>query len=535
MAVIFKIIIVIILTVPLVICCNVSEAVCPVNFSCQFSSVKCEYYCNNTISYNWTVISNYNQHCPIKSLNLSSNQISTLPIYAFSDLISLKELNLSLNNISTLPAKLFSGLTSLEKLYLNNNQIRTLTAKTFDDLTSLQILYLNKNSITTIKYGAFSYFTSSLLYLDLRNNNLQNYRDRTFEKLKKLKELYSDLFSLCCLVGDIDVCEPTDTFSSCADLLKREGLRVLMLVIGVSSAIGNGIVILSRRFNNKDNNKNDFNKVQTMLITNLAVSDLLMAVYLIIIASTDIHYRGRYAKVARDWKSSFLCSFAGAISTLSGQCSVTTLMILSIDRAVNIVNPFTTKWLNSTKCKIVIGISWLVWVVFSFLPLVNRLDFINLSYFCKNYYGKQSVCLALPLTRSRWPGWEYAIAIFIGFNGLSFIVIATSYVAIFVSVKRSGATVNKIKRRKDLTRRAWKLGIIVFTDFCCWFPVILMGICSETKRWDIPDEIYVWAASFIIPINSCINPYLYTIVHMFTCNSRKPNFQQEIKMTKVDI
>ncbi|XP_071943925.1 G-protein coupled receptor GRL101-like [Antedon mediterranea] len=437
------------------------------------------------------------------------------------------------NQISTLPDDVFSDLTSLKELHLNDNQIRTLSAKTFNDLSALEKLYLHKNNITTIDYGAFACFASSILILNLTDNKLQNYRDRTFEELKTLTELYSDLFSLCCLVGHIDVCEPTDAFASCADLLKREVLRVLMLVIGVLSVIGNVVVIVSRRFNK--NNDSNVNKVQTMLITNLAVSDLLMAVYLIIIASADIHYRGRYAIVAIYWKSSFLCSFAGAISTLSGQCSVTTLMILSIDRAVNIVNPFTTKRLNSTKCKNIIGISWLVWIVLSFLPLVNRLDFINLSYFGENYYGKQSVCLALPLTKSRWPGWEYAIVIFIGFNGLGFIVIATSYVAIFFSVQRSGATVNRRLRRKEQVKMARKLGLIVFTDFSCWFPVILMGICSETERWDIPDEIYVWAATFIIPINSCINPYLYTIVHMFTCNSRKPNFQQEINMTKVDI
>ncbi|XP_071957248.1 G-protein coupled receptor GRL101-like [Antedon mediterranea] len=288
-----------------------------------------------------------------------------------------------------------------------------------------------------------------------------------------------------------------------------------MLVIGILSVIGN-VMVVARRFK-EDNSKNEFNKVQNILISNLAVSDLLMAVYLLIIASVNIHYRGRYSEVARVWKNSFLCSFAGAISTLSGECSVFTLMILSIDRAVNITNPFTTKRLNRTKCRIIIGIGWLVWIVLSFLPVLNRLSFVNISYFGENYYGKESVCLALPLTRSRWPGWEYAIGIYIAFNGLGFIVIAVSYLTIFFSVKRVGATITSRKRREEQIRRARKCALIVFTNFCCWFPIVLMGICSETETWRIADEIYVWTASLIIPINSSINPYLYTIffLHAF--------------------
>ncbi|XP_071956184.1 G-protein coupled receptor GRL101-like [Antedon mediterranea] len=309
-------------------------------------------------------------------------------------------------------------------------------------------------------------------------------------------------------------CDALDDFSSCDDLLKKEILRVLMFLIGVSSLIGNLFVILSRIY------KRD-NSVQTILIINLAVSDMLMAVYLIIIASADIHYRGRYAQVARDWKNSFLCSFAGAISTLSSECSVFLLMLMSINRALNIFYPFKDRGLSRKQCRAIVVIAWLVWVVISFLPVVNKFtSFINISYFGKNYYGQQSVCLALPMTRSRWPGWEYAIAIFIAFNSFGFIVIAVSYVLIFMSIKRTASAANRRRGREEDIKIAIKIGFIVFTDFCCWFPIILMAIGSEIGWWRLSPEIYIWSATFIMPINSSINPYLYTIVFWYCCSSK---------------
>ncbi|XP_071959904.1 G-protein coupled receptor GRL101-like [Antedon mediterranea] len=392
-----------------------------------------------------------------------------------------------------------------------------------NNVTIMKMRYLYDNDITTIEQGAFSSFASSLLQLWIQNNGLKNYKDSTFESLINLNQLYSDFPRICCLVGDIEICEPTDVFASCKDLLKREVLRVLMFLIGISSVIGNVIVIISRCYEKDDNTGNinsSAKKVQTTLITNLAVSDLLMAIYLITIASADVYYRGRYWVVAKDWKDSFLCSFSGAVSTLSGECSVFTLMVMSVDRAVNIVNPFSTRRLNRKYCRILIGIAWLVFFVLSFLPVVHKLNLIDIPYFGDNYYGKQSVCLALPLTRSRWPGWEYAVAIFVVFNGIGFIVIAVSYATIFFSVQRSGATVCRRRKRKEQLKMARKLGIIVFTDFCCWFPIILMSFCSEMGWWDIPEEIYVWAATFIIPINSSVNPYLFTIVYMCKCKHK---------------
>ncbi|XP_033105167.1 G-protein coupled receptor GRL101-like [Anneissia japonica] len=325
---------------------------------------------------------------------------------------------------------------------------------------------------------------------------------------KEIQSGYSDYFSLCCIVGDIDHCEPIDLFASCTDLLRREALRILMLILGIAALLGNLVVIIRRVI------ENDFN-VQSILITNLAVSDLLMAVYMIIIAGADIYYRGRYARYAEIWKNSFVCSFAGSISTLSSECSVFILMIMSFDRAVTIAYPFSTVRLNRKRCIKIMGIAWLTVITVSILPVFNRISFVNIPYFVDNYYGRQSVCLALPLTADRYPGWQYAIMIFLAFNFFSFIVIAGSYISIYISVKRTASRVNRGTRRAEEIRMATKMIIIVLTDFMCWFPIILMGIVSEAGAWKLPDEIYVWSATFIIPINSSLNPYLHTIAYMF--------------------
>ncbi|XP_033121111.1 G-protein coupled receptor GRL101-like [Anneissia japonica] len=321
-------------------------------------------------------------------------------------------------------------------------------------------------------------------------------------------------------------CRPTtDQFSSCKDLLKREALRILMMILGITALIGNLAVIILRLL------ENDFN-VQSILITNLAVSDLLMAVYMIIIAGVDFYYRGVYATFAEAWKTSFLCSFAGSISTLSSECSVFILMLMSVDRAVNIAYPFSSNLLNRKRCIITVVIVWLVVIFISYLPMFNHLSFINIPYFGGNYYGRQSVCLALPLARDRLPGWEYAIAIFLAFNLFGFFVIAVSYISIYISVKRTASSVNRNKGRAGEIKMATKMAMIVLTDFCCWFPIILMGIGSEVGAWKLPADIYAWSATFILPINSSLNPYLYTIA--YKCNiKKKPPTQTAIKLRLV--
>ena len=66
-------------------------------------------------------------------------------------------------------------------------------------------------------------------------------------------------------------------------------------------------------------------QVHSFLITNLALGDLCMGLYLLIIAAVDVSYRGVYFIYDVQWRTSPLCQLAGFLSTFSSELSVFTL------------------------------------------------------------------------------------------------------------------------------------------------------------------------------------------------------------------
>ena len=65
------------------------------------------------------------------------------------------------------------------------------------------------------------------------------------------------------------------------------------------------------------------------------------------------------------------------------------------------------------------------------------------------------------------------------------------------------------KRSKDLAL-AQRLFSVVVSDFLCWFPIGLLGLLASR---DIPisGEVNVGMAIFVLPLNSALNPFLYSL------------------------
>ena len=341
---------------------------------------------------------------------------------------------------------------------------------------------------------------------------------------------------LCCHFSDLPDCitlEPQPPLFMCGSLMQNTGLRVCMWILGISALLGNLFVIIWR-FKQKSARSNT-QAVQSFLITNLAVSDFLMGLYMVILASADAYFGADYFIHSDEWRAGKMCKFAGFLSLLSSEASVFFLTLISVDRFLSVVFPFSSARLTIMSAKVIGGSIWAIAFIISIVPVIlagPESDLYDLSDVCiglplitrpTSYTitedgvsnSLRELEFDLPVAEESKPAWYFSIIIFLGINLLCFIVILACYIAVFVSLKVSAKKVRRRKREEEL-KLAVRMAIIVGTDFVCWMPIILMGILSQTGAAVIPLQMYTWTVVLILPINSSLNPYLYTIAALIS-------------------
>ncbi|XP_070571255.1 G-protein coupled receptor GRL101-like [Ptychodera flava] len=300
---------------------------CPDNCVCHGSAIDCT-------NQNMSVLP-YSASNKAKKLILSGNTLQ-LDNEDFEEFQLLAELVLSRNSITRIRPRQFLFLANLYLLNLEENDIQVLSENTFYGLHNLLELLLSGNGIVFVEIGAFQDLRN-VKFLNLTSNDFNVESSSVFEPLEGLHEIHTDAYRYCCMVRkhqDVDVCTPlADPFSSCEDLMANQVLRWSIWVLGISAFLGNIFVIVWRI------KENDLNKVPSFLIWNLALADFLMGIYMLIIASVDMYYRGVYVTYDTSWKNSLLCKFAGFLAALSSEVSVYTLTIITLDRFLIIAFP----------------------------------------------------------------------------------------------------------------------------------------------------------------------------------------------------
>ena len=83
----------------------------------------------------------------------------------------------------------FAGLSNLERLDLSHNNLRSLPSNIFLSLSSLKILKLTRNHLRTIKLN-FLEGTSNMRELDLSRNEIPYLDKETFSHFENLRVLY---------------------------------------------------------------------------------------------------------------------------------------------------------------------------------------------------------------------------------------------------------------------------------------------------------------------------------------------------------
>ncbi|KAG8291160.1 hypothetical protein J6590_067597 [Homalodisca vitripennis] len=336
----------------------------------------------------------------------------------------------------------------------------------------------------------------ALLFLNLSENQIRVIEPNVFRSAPLLDKLVTDEFRFCCLARNISCLPPPDEFSSCEDLMSNMVLRLCVWLLAGVATVGNVLVIVWRtRYSH-------CNQVHSFLITNLALGDLIMGSYLLLIALVDCYYRGVYFIHDSAWRSSRLCALAGFLSTFSSELSVFTLTVITLDRFLVIIFPFRVRRLEMARTRRLMALGWLLAALLSALPL------IHIPYF-HNFYGRSGVCLALHITSDKPSGWEYSVFVFLFLNLASFSVIALGYLWMFTAARTTQLAVTR-ERRNTESAMAWRMTLLVATDAACWVPIIGLGLAS-LAGFTIPPQVFAWVAVFVLPLNAAVNPVLYTL------------------------
>ena len=129
------------------------------------------------------------------------------------------------------------------------------------------------------------------------------------------------------------------------------------------------------------------------------------------------------------------------------------------------------------------------------------------------FYNTADTCLPKFFTNSLIAAWEYSIAI-LTLNLACFTLIAVSYILIYIrSTKKrqinAARTIDLQKREAKMQKR---IARIIITDFVCWVPICIMAYVQISPKYSFSSvELLDAFAGFVLPINSALNPFLYSV------------------------
>ena len=353
------------------------------------------------------------------------------------------------------------------------------------------------------------------------------------------------------------------SFSSDTEMLANLGIKSVFWIIGILVMIGNSYVIITRIVFLRKKEILDGFSFHQFIILNISIADLIMGIYLIIIASYDAAFSGIYGAVDREWRSSLKCAVIGSLAVISSEASCFLMVVLTGFRLKNITNAMEALTASLRPWKLCIIVAWLFSIFLGLAPMLPQASqyflhsfsyssrFQNGTWYSYNleefacrlsalsnknikfagnkfqsieafvagsfphdasvklfgYYGETSVCMPRFYVAYGKSSWEFTLAI-ITLNFVSFVFIAVSYFIIYKHSTASSANLGSHRPNNQAAKMQKRIARIIATDFCCWIPICVMAYVRLGVEFS--DIAYQISAVLLLPINSAMNPILFS-------------------------
>ncbi|KAK7088052.1 hypothetical protein V1264_022024 [Littorina saxatilis] len=461
----------------------------------------------------------------LQELDLSWNKLTQLDMHWFSLLRNLRVLTLTGNPIVKITDSALLRPTTIQLLSIDLSQTRAtvFSSRSFRSTPDVRVLNISWSLLETITNEGFRDFLPQLETLDVRGSPLKQYPNDLLRDLAFLNVVYADNYKLCCeamLPENFDqrYCyAEQDLLASCEDLLKSNTYRIFLWTFAALSIVGNFGSFAARVYLHSEGEAvGSF----SVFVTNLSIADLFMGVYLAIIGVADLIYHGEYLWHDDEWKNSTACKIAGFLSLVSCEVSAIIICLITLDRFLVLRFPFSRLHFQRTSALITCGLIWMAGVVLAAVPLLPMTSHWK-------FYSQTGICIPLPFSGSESShGYDYTFSVLILLNLVLFLLIAVGQALVYWSIRRNSLASSASKKSKDATI-ARRLTTVVVSDFLCWFPIALLGVLATTGT-PIPGEVNVAVAIFVLPFNSALNPFLYTLNLIL----EKRNKAQEVQLLK---
>uniref|UniRef100_A0A182MV53 G-protein coupled receptors family 1 profile domain-containing protein n=1 Tax=Anopheles culicifacies TaxID=139723 RepID=A0A182MV53_9DIPT len=492
----------------------------------------------------------------LHDLLLSNNEIESIPHDAFIGLVRLQVLDMESNRVFFIHPDAFRPLKKLEDLNLGNNLFpqlptagleRLLHLKTFNNphlrefpppeaFPRIQTLVLSyayhccsflplttalpkvPNTVNIRENVLFP--TDNEFDMSLWNNSyndiwpqLQNLSKKFGNQINDLLNVYGAEYgsypgghvptfpdeyfedeqgithaSPTAQPGAIQCLPEPGPFLPCQDLFDWWTLRCGVWVVFLLAMLGNGTVVFVLIFSRS---KMD---VPRFLVCNLAAADFFMGIYLGFLAVVDASTLGEFRMYAIPWQMSAGCKLSGFLAVLSSELSVYTLAVITLERNYAITHAMhLNKRLSLRHASYIMTVGWTFAITMAVLPLLGVSD-----------YRVFAVCLPFEIQKGTG---SLAYVVFLMFiNGVAFLILMGCYLKMYCAIRGSQAW------NSNDSRIAKRMALLVFTDFICWSPIAFFSLTAVFGLHLISLEQAKVFTVFILPLNSCCNPFLYAIL-----------------------
>ncbi|KAL8612858.1 hypothetical protein ACOMHN_038113 [Nucella lapillus] len=443
----------------------------------------------------------------LRHLDLSANRIAVLPSSHVTGCPHLHTLSLSANPLSQVLGVVTpqQPSCSLHSLDLSGTALQSLDTHNFTCFSRLRLLNLSGSGVQRVSPAGLRPF-GRLEKVDLRGCAVRDFSRGLLERQSQLQALWADNYKLCCPAvlpagfATANCFAPSDEISSCDTLLRSDFFRLFLYFYAFLALTGNAGSFLYRTFVNRAERKLGFG----IFVAHLCLSDSLMGVYLAAIGVADRLYAGSYLWEDLAWRQSAVCQAAGFCSLLSSEVSTFLICLITVDRFLVLRFPFSRVRFRQRSAQTACVACWLTGLALALVPLLPPAAHWR-------FYQQSSICLPLPVTRQPFAGRPYSMGVMVLLNSILFLLIAAGQAFIYRAIGHNSVSLLDCSKScsRDLTI-ARRLITVAMSDFLCWFPIGVLGLLAS-QDVPVPGQVRVGVAIFVLPLNSALNPFLYTL------------------------